>query len=78
MYDCCSCNSKYQVDALRTYYGQVKSTREAHIAKLEFLSNFIIPLVAISFIAFYWFVGLMMYYAPEMFDSFLAYDVETF
>jgi len=66
-----------QVDALREYYGKVKSSHENRIAQLEYMSNFIIPFLAILFISFYWIIGLLMYYNPEMFDSFLNYDLVT-
>ena len=68
---------KFKVDALREYYGKVKSSHENRIAQLEYMSNFIIPFLAILFISFYWIIGLLMYYNPEMFDSFLNYDLVT-
>ena len=69
---------KLQISALKRYYGKVRSTQEERIAQLEFLSNFVIPFIALSFIALYWVVGLLMYYRPQLFEHFLTYDVETF
>ena len=51
-----------QVDALREYYDILQTTNEKNLARANFVGLTVIPIIAISFVVFYWTMGILKYY----------------
>ena len=49
------------MDALREYYDNLVPTSEKKLARADFLGLTVIPVIAISFVVFYWIIGILKY-----------------
>ena len=50
-----------QVDALREYYDIMKTSNEKNLSRANFVGLTVIPIIAISFVVFYWTIGILKY-----------------
>ena len=50
-----------QVDALREYYDIMQTSNEKNLSRANFVGLTVIPIIAISFVVFYWTIGILKY-----------------
>ena len=58
-------STKFQVEALKEHYANM-TPNEKKLKIADYLGFTVIPSIAGTFVAFYWVLGMVKYYLPEI------------